>query len=188
MSSYTSKDILLAAESYAQALHGAGKSADALAALREQSGELSALLEKSPEYGYFLESPQIATEAKHALTDKVFGDQLHELLKNLLGLLIDRERAILLPAILETFREILEREEGIYPADVTSARELGEDEKARVQAGLEKFSGAKLRIRYRVRPELIGGLVFRFKDVLVDGSVRADLRRLKDRFSGGEAA
>lgn len=186
MSSLTSKALRGAAISYAEALTNAGRAADALPALREDAVELVKALDAKPALAVFLENPRISPEDKHKLVTATFEGRLHPLALNLLGLLVDRERALLLRAILEEFLEALERAEGIFPADVSTARELADDEKERVRAGLEKFTGCKLRVHWRVRPELLGGMLFRFKDVLVDGTLRHDLRKLRDRFLTGD--
>lgn len=171
----------LAIESYATALFNAGKKQNAASALMADAQALRSILDSHPKLSYFLESPQIGTDRKHELAASVFKDKLEPLLFNLLRLLIDRERAILLGDILERFVEIAERAEGIYPASVNSARELGEEEKASLTKALEKFTDCKLKIKYRVRPDLLGGIVFRFQDILVDGSVRRGLNEIRER-------
>lgn len=171
-----------ATQSYAQALFNVGQSQGVGAALLDESRELAATLKKQPRLAFFLESPQIGTEKKHALLDKVFKKKLNPLLLNLLRILVNRERGILLSGILAEFEEIAERADGIWPARVSAARELGADERKKIQKALEKYTHSKLKIGYDVKPDLIGGLVFRFKDILVDGSIRHHLKRLRERF------
>lgn len=183
-----SQQNITAIQSYAQAMFNVAKAGGVLEELMRQAGEIEAILESKPDFGTFLETPQVRTEAKRQLAKQAFGDQLHELLMNLMMMLIDRERAFLLRGILSKFQELVERAGGIHPAGVASARELSAEEKTRLQISLEKFTGSKLKISYRVRPELMGGVVFRYHDTLVDGSVRRFLRELKEKFQSAPVA
>ncbi|MBI1783960.1 ATP synthase F1 subunit delta [Candidatus Sumerlaeota bacterium] len=171
-------------QSYAQALFNVAKGRGTVAELMSQAAELAGVLAEQPKIAYFLESPQVPTEKKHALIDKALKGSLNPVLVNMLRMLVDRDRAGLLSGILTEFEEIAERAEGIYPASVTSARELREDEKQNLQRGLEKYTASRLKIKYHVRRDLLGGIVFRFKDVLVDGSVRHGLNEIRRRFEG----
>lgn len=183
-----SQQNITAVQSYAQALFNVGKAQGVIEDLLRQSAEIDAVLTRKPEYGFFLETPQIGTDEKRNLTKQTFEGKVHELMMNLLLILIDRERALLLKPILQKFQELVEREQGIHPASVASARELTEDEKTRLQNRLEKFTGSRLKIQYRVRPELIGGVIFRYQDTLVDGSVQRFLRELKEKFQSAPVA
>ena len=140
---------------------------------------LATLLHQQPGLRHFLEGPHISREKKRDLLDKGFKNRLNPLLMNLLYMMADRERATLLSDILSGFQEIAERAEGIFPATVASARELGFQEKLKLKSALEKRTGCHLRIKYEVDKSLLGGVVFRFRDLLIDGSVRNGLEQLK---------
>ncbi len=176
----------LAVQSYAQALFNVGRSQGTLDRLLEESRALAATLEREPRLGDFLESPQITREKKRAVADQAFKPSFHPLLVTLIHMVIDRERGAVLLPILREFEEVAERAEGIYPATVISARELGDGERQNLRGGLEKYAGCKLKIQFTVKPELIGGIVFRFRDKLIDASVKQGLNRLRRRFEAGE--
>jgi ATP synthase F1 delta subunit len=168
-----------AVNSYAQALFSSGKRQGLLARMLEESKMVAALLKANPAFATFLEGPQIPTEKKRELIDRAFGRRLSQISINLLYMMVDRERARLLGRILEEFAEVAERAEGIHPARVTTAHELNFDQKQKLKAALEKHTDCRLRIDYAVKPELIGGLVFRFRDVLIDASLRHGLDGLE---------
>ncbi len=171
-----------ATTSYATALYNVAQRQGNVAALKGEAESLAQILATNPRSLRFLESPQIPSERKRSFIDAAFGGKVDALLVNLLRILAERERAILLPGILAEFHEIADRADGIYPASVTSAREMGDNEKENLQRALEKYTGCKLKITYRVRKEILGGIVFRFKDLLVDGSVRHGLTEIRRRF------
>lgn len=169
----------LVARSYAQALYNAARRQGVVQRLVEESKMLTALLNQQPGLRHFLEGPQISREKKRDLLDKGFKNRLNPLLMNLLYMMADRERAVILRDVLVEFQEIAERAEGIYPATISSARELGFQEKLKLKTALEKRTGFHLRLKYDVDPELLGGVVFRFRDMLIDASVRHGIDQLK---------
>ena len=179
---------LLTIKSYAQALFNAAKAQDIVRRLLDECNLLSLILEERPMFHHFLESPQIATDKKRGLVDKAFKDKISPMLLNLLYMMVDRERAALLPEILDGFRETAERAEGIFPATVTSARDLNSEDKTRLKAVLEKFTGCQLKINYQARPDLLGGIIFRFRDILIDGSIRNGLNEIRQRLNEGDGA
>ena len=187
MGAATSDDALIV-QAYATALFGAGKGKGVVAQLVEQAKALEEVLGKQPTFRIFLEGPQIPTEDKRAVVDRVFKERFDPILMNLLYMMIDRERTILLAGALAEFREIAERAEGIFSARLTSARELDSQLKERLQRALEKFTKCKLRIRYYIEPKLLGGVVFRFSDVQIDASIRQGLNEIRKRFIGDPRA
>lgn len=177
-----SREHIVTVQSWARALFNVGNAAGTLKALTESASELLAAVEANPSLATFLESPQIPTENKHALADKLFEGKIDEKLLNLIHMMINRGREYLLAPVLTEFREEAERAEGIFPAHVSAARELSDDEKKKLTETLEKFTGTKLRVSYAVRPDLIGGFVFKYQDKLLDASIRNGLRELRNRF------
>lgn len=174
--------------SYAEALFNTSRKQGIVTRLIDEAKMLDKLLEQEPSFRYFLEGPQIPTEDKHAVIAKVLKDRLNPLMFKLLSLIVDRERALYLQEILTEFQEVAERAEGIFPATVVSARELGFQEKLKLKTTMEKYTGSHLRIRYRLEPSLLGGIVFRFRDTLIDGSLQSKLKDLRNRLSATDGA
>jgi len=170
--------------SYATALFNAAQRQGTLQRLLEECRVLREIAGRSPQLRVFFENPRVPTEDKQALVDKVFGGRLSPLLIKLLHLLVQRDRSSLLDEILDLFRELVEQAEGIQHAYVQTARELNFQEKVRLKSSLEKFTGSKLRIDYAVDPSLLGGIVFRYQDTLIDSSLRAGLREIRRRLAG----
>ena len=72
---------------------------------------------------------------------------------------------------------------GLVRADVTSARDLTDEQQRAVQAELGRLTGKRIRMEYAVDPELIGGLVARIGSTVYDGSVRGQLDALRRRLT-----
>lgn len=172
---------------YAQSLFNVARKQGVVRQLLEDCKTIRAIFRQTPMLGRFLDGPQISREQKRKLIDDVFGKKLHPLMLNMFRVTIDRDRAGELADIFEEFQNVSERAEGIHPARVITARELGFQEKLKLKTALEKFAGCHLRINYDIQPAIKGGIIFKFQDSLVDGSVRSNLEKLGRKLRGGTA-
>jgi F-type H+-transporting ATPase subunit delta len=170
---------------YAQALFNVAKKQGIVQQMTEECKRLQGIFEAAPHFARFLEAPQVSRAQKREVITRVLGSKINPLTLNLFNLAIQRERAGLLPAILAEFQNVAERADGIFPAHITSARELGFQEKVRIKASLERFAKCQLRIVYDVRPDIRGGVIFRFQDSLVDASIQNKLVKLARHLKGG---
>lgn len=98
---------------------------------------------------------------------------------NLFRLLRQKSRLALGPSIASFFRELLDAERGILRAEVTSASPLDDDQRRRLLDKLTRETGKQVELETRVDPSLIGGLVVRIGDRMIDGSTRHRLRSLR---------
>lgn len=172
---------------YAQSLYNVAKSQGVVRQVTDECKALRAVFAASPTFARFLEGPQIARGQKQRVVRATLGQKLNPIVLNLFLVTIQRERAGLIPDILEEFQNVAERADGIFPAGVTTARELGFQEKLRLKTALEKFAQCHLRIQYDIRPEIRGGIIFKFRDSLVDGSISTRLEKLERKLKGGSA-
>src|SRR5205085_12009909 len=100
---------------------------------------------------------------------------------NLLYILVTRQRLALLPRIFESYQQLYNREKGIMVADVTSAVPLDEAQQKRVVAELSKITGKTIELRVHQDPSILGGLITRIGDELIDASVATRLANLSQR-------
>ena len=100
------------------------------------------------------------------------------LARNLAGLLAKRGQAHLAGAIHEEFSRLVDEHRGMARAEVVVAVPLDDNRRERVERFLEELSGKQVVVAERVDPSILGGLVARVGDVLVDGSLRTRLRML----------
>lgn len=169
------------ARSYAEALFRAAEKVGAVDELARECETLEEVFRRNATTLFYLGSPQVPTEDKVALIDRVFAPRVSPLLTRMLKMMVERERVDYLVETLDYVQELIERARGIYPAIVASALELDAADRQRLQAALERYTGCRLNIEYQVDPNLIGGIVFRFRDTLIDGSLRAGLDNLRRR-------
>ena len=142
----------------------------------QKIGQLGA----DPQVAAFLANPSVPAETKFQAVDAVLGDVTQEA-RNLVHLLIERRRTAIISEIVSGFDEAILTERGIVLADVTTAEPLDEAGQATVRAQLQRIVGKQVELRLRTDPEIIGGIVARVGDQLIDGSVINQLRRLRAR-------
>ena len=103
--------------------------------------------------------------------------------RNFLYVLLDNERLSHLPAISREIDRLLEQQAGRISAEVVSAAPLSPAQVTQITAALEKLSGKKVVLARREDPALLGGVVAKLGDVIYDGSVRTQLRQLRDQMA-----
>ena len=123
---------------------------------------------------------QVNPDEKKAILKGIFKDQISGLTFNFLFLLIDRQREAFLDSIVSTFKKLAYKARNTEQVQVTSAVELNENEKAELEKSLEKLTGKKVQSSYSVDPLLIGGVMVRIGDRIIDGSVRNKLASVRE--------
>lgn len=116
---------------------------------------------------------------KAGLDGQVGGDAM-----NLVRILNDRDKIGLVPDIAEIFREKMDERRGIAHAVVTTAVPLSDDERAAVAARLSAITGKNVDVTPVVDQSIIGGVVARIGDQLIDGSTRTRLKALRRSLEG----
>lgn len=174
---------LILAKRYAKALYSSAEEANAAEQIGEQLKAVVDLFaqaqEQDPMVRSFLSHPSVTNEAKMDVIKQVFGDSLSELLYNTLGLLIERGRWSLLPALYQAYEEIADEKAGRARALVYSAYELSEADSQAIAAQFSKITGKQILVQNIVDRSLIGGIRVRIGDRLYDGSIAGRLEQLR---------
>jgi len=139
---------------------------------------------QSAELRTFLASPAVATEAKHAVVEKIVARLgASKILRNFLFIILDSHRSQLLPEIIATFEQVLRQRQGIAEAEISSAVELSAAQKTEFKKTLARLTGKKIETKYSLDPALIGGAVVRIGDTIYDGSLRSRLNKMRARLA-----
>jgi F-type H+-transporting ATPase subunit delta len=119
------------------------------------------------------------------MAETILGAAIHRPVLNLIGLMIRRGTVEQLPKVAAEFRRLDNARQGITLATATSAAPLGNDEVKALTERLEKLTGGRVELDVQVDPSLLGGVVVRVGDRLIDGSVRGRLERLRNQLVSG---
>ncbi len=134
---------------------------------------------KDPLLVAFLESPKIHFEQKtRILSQRLEG--INPLAMNLVFLLVARGRLGISGDIAVEYERLLDEHRGLAHAEVTTAIPLDSEEKERLTHRLSDIIGKEIMLATKVEPSIIGGLIARVGDKLIDGSTRSRLRALRE--------
>jgi F-type H+-transporting ATPase subunit delta len=163
---------------YARSLFEAALDADKLDVVREQLGEFADALDKDRQLQVFFFSPYFSTEEKKDGLRRAVTD-VDPILLNFLELLIEKHR---MPALFRTrraFDKLWEEHHRLLPVDVTSAVALDEATVRQIGERIEQQTGRKVDLKARVEPDILGGIVVRVGNSVLDASIshRLDLLR-----------
>jgi len=157
------------------------RSADAL---KKELAGVAGMFAASADLRNFLETPAVdRAEKQKVITALVARMGASQELRNFLFLIVENQRAAMLPDIARQFEAELLSRLGMAEAEVTSTRELNLEQKTELGKALEGLTGKKIEARYRVDSALLGGTVVRIGSTIYDGSVRAQLDRLGARLA-----
>jgi F-type H+-transporting ATPase subunit delta len=134
---------------------------------------------------HVLASPAVPVEQRSAAVAALLEHTASVPVQNLIQLLLRRGRIEQLPRVAAEFRRLDDRRLGITHATATSATALTPDEVRALTARLEQSTGGRVELHVEVDPSLLGGLVVRVGDRLIDGSVRGRLERLRNQLISG---
>jgi len=147
---------------------------------------LVAAVFSDPEMVAVMQEARIASADKVALAEKTLAGA-EPLVLNLARLLVQRGRTALAAQIAEAFQELVDAQRGVAHAEVTTAVPLSEGEAKAVAEKLGEITGQQVVVQTRVDEGIIGGLVARIGDKLIDGSTRSRLAALKRRLEAARA-
>lgn len=170
-----------AAKRYAQAAFGIARDAGAISQWRAELGDVATVLSDSGIAGVLADS-KLPVEQRLALLDRALD--VSPLVLNLARLLVSKSRSSNARAVSEAFNRMADAHEGIAHARVTTAVPLSPDQIAAITTRLSQSMGKDVRAEAVVDPSIIGGVVVRVGDKLVDGSIRTRLKQLRRELEG----
>ena len=175
------------ARRYAKALFAVGTENDAYEAYNETLQGVAGLYTSTPEVADALTNPLYPVDIRMKVMAGLIGSLgVDKIMSNFLNLLVEKKRAEILPEIAEEFKIMVDDAKNISHGSVISAVELSDEIQAKVQATLEKLTGKKVELSTSVDPSLIGGIVAKVGDLVLDGSIKTQLAGLKESIKGRE--
>jgi len=144
----------------------------------EALSDFAAAVEQTPELAEVLRNPQLEPAAKARILADLAGDD-EPLFKNFLLLVAEKSRAGEIVEIAREFERLMAREERRLTLELTTARELSDDEAEAIVAQIEKAAGRKVEATRSVDPALVGGIVLQAGAYRVDASIRGRFERLR---------
>ncbi len=166
------------AEVYARALFEVAKDNDVLDRVHDELGEFGDALEEDRNLQLFLFSPYFSSEEKKDGVRRIVSDA-DERFVNFLELLAERHRMPVLFRIRRTFDSLWAEENKLLPVTVTSATELDEGLAEEIGQRIEEQTGRRVELSSKVDPDVLGGLMVRVGNMVLDATVRNRLEQLR---------
>ena len=165
-------------EPYAQALMSLAQQNDLTNQFGDTFRELDSLLSESQEFKDFVINPVIDSEDKKNVLKQIMGDA-NPYLINFMMLLVDKRRIIFLEPIVQQYLSLLRKQNQTVLAEVTSARELNDEQKGNIVEKVKGIVEARdVELKTSVDPNLIGGVIIKVGSKVIDASLRGQLRRI----------
>jgi F-type H+-transporting ATPase subunit delta len=175
------------AKRYAKALFAVGKEENALDDYLEALKEMDELYTSHPEVCDALTNPLYPLDVRaKVMKDLVKAMQLSQVMSNFFNLLVQKKRAEIIPDVSEIFQDMALEDQNICQGTLTSAMEINDELKQKVQATLEKITGKQVQLSAQVDPSIIGGIIAKVGDLVLDGSIKTQLLGIKESIKGSE--
>ncbi|MDB4908775.1 MAG: synthase subunit delta [Gemmatimonadetes bacterium] len=172
------------ARNYAEALLELARQAKDLPGWGNMMNEVAAAVENDAKLRLFLESPRVDAAKKNEVLRKAYGDRVPLTFLRFLQTLVRNRRQMLFPAVAQAYADLVDEAEGRMHADVTMSSEPSESERVNVAQQLGRAFGKEVVPHFSVNPEIMGGVVVRVGDTVLDGSVRKRLSTLRSKMLG----
>jgi F-type H+-transporting ATPase subunit delta len=166
------------AQVYARSLFEVAEEHDKLDVVREQVGQFADALAESRELQTFFFSPYFSTEEKKKGLDTALEDA-EDIVRNFLAVLIENHR---MPALMRVRRELDELWRDVnqlLPVEITSAVELDEGVTSKIGDEIGRQTGRTVELTSTVDPDVLGGIIVRVGNSILDASIRTRLERLR---------
>jgi len=163
---------------YARSLFEVAQEQGKLDDVRDQLGEFADALDSDQQMQVFFFSPYFSTPEKVEGLDKVVTGA-EPILQNFLKLLIEKSRMPAVFRVRRTFDELWQRENKLLPVEVTSAIELDQSTVKQIGDRIGEQTGQKIELSSKVEPDILGGIVVRVGNSIIDASIRARLEQLR---------
>jgi F-type H+-transporting ATPase subunit delta len=169
------------ANNYAEALLELARRAEDLPGWGKLIQDVSNAMQDDPTLKLFLESPKVSEAQKAHVMSEALSDRVPRHFLRFLLALIRKRRQMLIPEIAEEYHNLVDVSEGRIHANVTVAREPSDSERSAIAENLSRVLGKQAMLHVSVNPAILGGVIVKVGDTVMDGSVRKRLGTLRNR-------
>ena len=147
----------------------------------EELSQLADLVKQNKTFGLYLSDPGIGHDERNKAMHRIFDGRISPLLTQFLGVLNHRNKLRYLDIIAKAYDELLEEQLGNIEVDVTTAQRLTPEQLETVRQKVSAALGKNAVVHQYVDESILGGLVVRVEDKLIDASVRYQLQAMKEQ-------
>lgn len=171
---------LRAARRYAKALFNAALAADQVESAGAGLAEVTAAAAGTPQLMNVLRHPLISRARKTEILRALFEKSVTPLVEHFLFLLVEKDRSGMIDTVAQEFNRLVDEHRGIANAEAVTAVPMGEAERDALLQQLQSATGKTIRLTTKVDEEILGGLIVRVGNRMIDGSVATQLQRMRE--------
>ncbi len=180
---------LAIARRYAKALLLIGKEDGQAEAYGEELAQVADLLEREPQLQQAVTNPLYDADGRRRVLEMVVQKlELSRVMGSFLLLLFDKGRFGFLDSVNEFYQKLADELRGVARAKLTSATELAEETVEKIRESLSQKTGKEVKLEVEQDPSLIGGIVTKIGDLVLDGSIKTQLLNMRESLKRGESA
>jgi len=127
----------------------------------------------------FLEHPLIQSNDKKDAIDSIFREHISNYTLNLIKLLIDKNRVLILSFLADHYKALLNKKRNISTAQIITAVEIDEEVKNRIKEKLERVFSQTIEVKTSIDKEIIAGMIVKIGDKIIDGSIKTKFDNMK---------
>jgi F-type H+-transporting ATPase subunit delta len=172
---------LRASRRYATALFATAQKQNKLDAILRDLQTIGGLMQQTPKLEELWESKVVPTGRKRDVISQIFQPSADTLTLSFLRLLIDKRREDILGMVQMEMRQLADASRHLVRAEATFALTPTPEEQTNLVRSLEQRTGEHVDLTVHVDPSILGGVVVRMHDTIIDGSVRGTLERLREQ-------
>src|ERR1043165_5237311 len=166
---------------YAEALLTLARKSDDIEEYGQLVSSIATAMRDDQTLRSFLESPKLAAITKIEILEKALGKRVPRLFLRFIDTVIRKRRQMLIPEIASEYQGLLDQAENRPHANVTVARDTTEPERDALARQLSRLFGKRVVPHISTNPAILGGVIVKVGDTVIDGSVRKRLSVLKQR-------
>ena len=172
--------IEIASKRYSQSLFEAAQENGKLKLVFEELAGLKKVIEDNQSFFKVLEFPFITLDEKYKIINEVFSQSFDPIICDFLKVLIEKDRVYVLEDIIKDFEELYYDYSRLLKVQVVTAFELKEEYRIRLALKLKELFKQDIVLEVSVDPAIVGGLLIRAKDKIIDATLKGKLDRMKD--------
>ncbi len=176
------------ARRYAKALLLIGKEDGQAERYREELDGIIQLLDQNPAFEETINNPLFDSARRTKLFTTVIGSlEISNVMKAYLNLIFKKHRFNNIRDVIDYYNHMADELQGIVRADLVSATKLSAETYEQIQQALGKMTGKEVVLDARQDPEIIGGIVTKIGDLVLDGSIKTQLKNMRESLKRGES-
>jgi F-type H+-transporting ATPase subunit delta len=169
------------ARNYAETLLTLARRAEDLPGWGKLIGDVGNAMRADTTLWRFLESPKVSEAQKSKVLSEALADRVPRLFLRFLQAMVHKRRQMLIPQVSDEYSLLIDEVEGRVHANVTMARDASDEDRNVIAEQLSRVLGKTVVPHVTVNPAILGGVIVRVGDTVMDGSVRKRLATLRSR-------